>query len=61
MSVNRQDSNIIVKSIDQSLNSCESMVQSRFCKYPIKVVTVVLVLMSIVTGRGTLVHHLYVI
>ena len=28
MSVNRQDSNIIVKSIDQSLNSCESMVQS---------------------------------
>ena len=29
MSVNRQDSNIIMKSIDQSLNSCESMVQSR--------------------------------
>ena len=29
MSVNWQDSNIIVKSIDQSLNSCESMVRSR--------------------------------
>ena len=29
MSVYWQDSNIIVKSIDQSLNSCESMVQSR--------------------------------
>ena len=29
MSVNRQDSNIIVKSIDQNPKSCESMVQSR--------------------------------
>ena len=29
MSVNRQNSNIIVKSIDQSLNICESMIQSR--------------------------------
>ena len=29
MSVNWQDSDIIVKSIDQSLNSCESLVQSR--------------------------------
>ena len=29
MSVNRQESNIIAKLIDQSLNSCESMVQSR--------------------------------
>ena len=28
MRVNRQDSNIIVKSIDQSPKSCESMVQS---------------------------------
>ena len=30
MSVNRQDSNIIVKSIDQNPKICESMVQSRF-------------------------------
>ena len=29
MSVNQRDSNIIVKSIDQSLNIYESMVQSR--------------------------------
>ena len=29
MSVHWQDSNIIVKSVDQSLNSCESKVQSR--------------------------------
>ena len=29
LSVNWQDCNIMVKSIDQSLNSCESMVQSR--------------------------------
>ena len=29
MGVNQQDSNIIVKLIDHSLNSCESMVHSR--------------------------------